>query len=184
MANKIECVVCGNGFIAPRSDARTCSTACRSKRYRRGRRPVTDDTDSGGRPDPATTPPAPPPAPVRAPGEHCAEAVAVLAGLDAELAQNSKRMGLSRPLVWSTAESAVRELIADTIDRRTALMRLYEQCDDPRLVLSFSAELRLLEASVARLLRQIKTDMPAAPSLTSVKARNAAMVRHHGPGAS
>lgn len=43
--------------------------------------------------------------------------------------------------------------------------------------MKLSTELRLLEQSVARLLRQVKTDLPAAPSATTLKARRAANMR-------
>ena len=110
---------------------------------------------------------------------HTAEAVGVLAGLDAELAANSQQIG--QPLEWSAAESAFRELIADTIDRRVDLQALYaDSVDDPKVRLKVCAELRLIETALARLLSRIKTELPAAPSLTSRKASQAARRRWDG----
>jgi len=43
--------------------------------------------------------------------------------------------------------------------------------------LKVSAELRPLEAQVARLLKQVRTDMPAPPSRKSMKASKAARTR-------
>ena len=75
----------------------------------------------------------------------------MLAGLDAELAMNSQQIG--QPLEWSAAESAFRELIADTIDRRVDLQALYaDSVDDPKTRLKVCAELRLIETALARLL--------------------------------
>lgn len=173
MASKKKCVTCGKGFIAKRADAKTCSTACRSKAHRRAVRTVTNDTDKAA-PSTAASPLASPPA------EHTAEALAVLAGLDAELAENAVVLG--EPLTWSQAETTVRGLIADSIDRRVSLQQRYASCDDTRLSLSIAVELRLLEASIARLLKQIKTEMPVPPSAKSRKAAAAANTRHHGPG--
>ena len=45
-----------------------------------------------------------------------------------------------------------------------------------------SAELRLLEGSLARLLKQVKTDVPAPKSQVTIKARHAEMKRWHPDG--
>jgi hypothetical protein len=108
---------------------------------------------------------------------HTAEAQEVLRALDAELADNGEHLGLDEPLEWSAAERTVRELIADTIDRRVDLQQRYEPCDDDRLRLKLATELRLLETSLARLLKQVKTDLPAPISRTSQKASAAAKTR-------
>src|SRR5206468_11952178 len=59
---------------------------------------------------------------------HCAEAVAVLAGLDGELAENPVELG--ERLAWSAAERAVRELIAAAIDRKVWLSEAYRGAGD------------------------------------------------------
>lgn len=162
------CVICGNGFLGtPR--AQYCSTACRQKAHRRrsGRKRNADRNETG-----VTVVDTPSVTSARV---HTAEALKVLRGLDAELAENARVLG--QPLHWSTADEAVREMIADTIDRRTDLQRRYEASADDKTVLQLSGELRLLEAAVARLFKQVKTDMPVAPSKTSLKAARAAQSR-------
>lgn len=107
--------------------------------------------------------------------EHCAEAVALLAALDAELAKNSEALG--QRLVWSAAEAVILELLADTVDRRAALESLMASTDDAKIRLKVAAELRLIDAALARLLREIKTELPPLRSRTSEKASRAARTR-------
>ena len=101
----------------------------------------------------------------------------MLAGLDAELAASSRRRGLLRPMRWSTAEAVLRSMIADQIDRKVELQRRWISAADDQLRVKLSAEIRLLEAAVAGKLAQIKTDLPAPPSRTSEKARQAQNTR-------
>jgi hypothetical protein len=49
--------------------------------------------------------------------------------------------------------------------------------DDDKVRVKMSAELRLLETSLARLLKSVSTDLPAEPSLRSQKAARAANAR-------
>lgn len=95
--------------------------------------------------------------------------------LEAELAVASRRVGTQ--LEWSAAESAVLDLIDANLRRTEDLRADYEAADEVKLKVKLSTELRLLETAVARLLRQIKTDVPVAPSQTTVKARRAANAR-------
>ncbi|OBG36199.1 hypothetical protein [Mycolicibacter heraklionensis] len=98
--------------------------------------------------------------------------------LDAELASASRRAG--RALEWSAAERAVLELISADFDRISDLRAAYAtaaEAGEVKIQVKLSTELRLLEQSVARLLRQVKTDLPAAPSVTTLKARRAANAR-------
>jgi hypothetical protein len=173
---KRTCSTCGNGFIG-RSDASYCSPACR-KRAQRAR--------SAGKCDaPAVTVTAASIADVPdeknrcSPSGHSAEAVALLSSLDSELAENSAALGLleDAPLVWSAAEEAVRESIARTVDRNVDLWHRYLASDDDKTRVKLSAELRLLETSLARLLKSVKTDLPVAPSIRSAKAAKAANAR-------
>ncbi|SDC26025.1 hypothetical protein SAMN04488581_0404 [Mycolicibacterium neoaurum] len=83
---------------------------------------------------------------------------------------------MGRPLQWSTAEVEVRRLIAETIDRKVDLASRWADADD-KTALKLSGELRLLEASIARLLKQVKTDMPVSPTQKSQKAARAANAR-------
>lgn len=112
--------------------------------------------------------------------ERSGEARRVLAALDAELASEAKRTG--RDLVWTATDKELLALIADTIDRRVDLAVLYEATPDicPRVKLS--AELRLLEGSLARLLKQVNIEMPSSPArepshVVSARASRAAKAR-------
>lgn len=155
------CGNCGNEFQG-RANASYCSAACR-QRARRARTPrIRDNCDTQ-----AVT--------VTAHGRRTAESRAVLDALDAELAANAEQLG--QPLEWSAAERAVLDLIGDTIDRRTDLQARYEVCDDGSTRLKLAAELRLMEAALARLLKQVRTELPAPPTLRSRKASHAAHVR-------
>lgn len=106
-----------------------------------------------------------------------AEARKVLAALDSELSLASKRRG-SR-LEWTASEEAILGLISATIDRKSGLSRAYNECDQLGLKVKLSAELRLLETQLARLLKQINPDVSVAPKVspTTRKARNAANAR-------
>jgi len=104
-----------------------------------------------------------------------AEARRVLADLDTELVASSARCG--QTLVWTAADREVLRLIATNIDRKCALQRAYDKAKDVKTRVMLSAELRLLEQALARLLRSIDTSEPAAPSLTTIKARRAVRAR-------
>jgi hypothetical protein len=161
-AAKKKCASCGDGFIG-RSNAAYCSPTCRQRAHRgRGTRKRDANRDVS-----------------RLPMAHTVEAVALLDELDTELADNSAERGLLEPLVWSAAEQAVREAIACTVDRKVDLWARYHASDDDKMRVKISGELRLLETSLARLLRNVKTDlpMPANPSHRSRKASRAANKR-------
>lgn len=169
---KRTCSSCGNGFLG-RAGAAYCSSACR-QRARRSRRGDKCDNAAAAVTDTAVATRAPRRKRALAAG-HCAQAVALLQRLDAELAENAKVLG--KALKWSASETAILELVADTIDRRGELQRLYESAKDDKLRLKLAGELRLIEAALARLLAKIKTDLPEPPSKTSRKAAAAARVR-------
>lgn len=102
----------------------------------------------------------------------------MLASVRAELAENAEFHG--EELAFSAAEEAVLELVADAIDRKVDLSAQYAACDDAKLQLKLAVEIRLTESSVAKLLKQIRTDVPAAPepqSNVSRKASHAAKAR-------
>jgi hypothetical protein len=103
--------------------------------------------------------------------------------LDAELARASEQSG--EKLVWTPQEKTLLELIADQTDRKVELAGEYAATQDTLVRVKLSSELRLLESSLARLLKQLKFE-PAPvrePShVTSARARRAAMARWH-PGA-
>lgn len=71
----------------------------------------------------------------------------------------------------------VLSLIQAAIDRTCDLQRDYAAAEDAKTRAKLSAELRLLEANVERLLRRVKTDVPAPMSRRSQKAQAASLVR-------
>lgn len=103
------------------------------------------------------------------------EARKVRRELDKELRDAGLRSGQN--LVWSAAEEAILGLICDEIDRKAVLLEVWEQATDPKVVCKLSAEARLLEQSIARLLKLIKTDLPSRDSNKTVRARRAANAR-------
>src|SRR5262245_43820461 len=107
--------------------------------------------------------------------EGSPEARKMLQELDAELADSSARAGTT--LVWTAADRELLNLIADTIDRHADLAAHYANADEVKVRVTLSAEMRLLEGSLSRLLKQVQTDIPAPESQTTIKARRAAMVR-------
>jgi hypothetical protein len=106
-----------------------------------------------------------------------AEARKVLRELNNELRAAGETAG--RSLVWTAQDRAVLELIADQTDRRAELAAEYAGAEDTMRRVKLSAELRLLEGSLARLLKQVKTDVPAPESQVTIQARRAAMKRWH-----
>lgn len=104
-----------------------------------------------------------------------AEARKMRRELDKELAEAGLRSGQN--LLWSAQEEAILGLICDEIDRKVRILEAWEECADPKVQCKLSAEARLLEQSIARLLRVIKTDLPARDSNTTTKARRAADTR-------
>lgn len=159
-AARKKCASCGDGFIG-RSNAAYCSPTCRQRAHRgRGSRKRNANSDVS-----------------RLPAAHTVEAIELLDELDAELANNTAEQGLLEPLVWSAAEQAIRESIACTVDRKLDLWARYHASDDDGMRVKLSGELRLLEASLARLLKSVSTDLPAAPSVRSEKASRAANKR-------
>ncbi len=98
-AGRRTCSSCGTGFIG-RASASYCSPACKQKAHRSRKganRNAGAVTVTVAAADGMAT--------------HSAEAVGLLAELDAELAEKSAELGLLDPLVWSAAEGAVREAI-------------------------------------------------------------------------
>lgn len=105
--------------------------------------------------------------------------------LDKELESASVRA--HRKLEWSAAELAVLGLIEADFDRISDLRAAYVaavEAGEVKVQIKLSTELRLLEQSAARLLKQIKTDLPAPESATTRRARAAANTRwERGRGA-
>ncbi|RJO80229.1 hypothetical protein D5S18_00295 [Nocardia panacis] len=111
---------------------------------------------------------------------HSPAARKLLAALNAELDAVGARLG--QPIEWTERERTVLELIASNIDRKTALDAQFSGTEDTKLRLKLSAELRLLEAALARLLKQVEPEPPAL-SQRSLKAQRAARARWDRPSA-
>ena len=79
--------------------------------------------------------------------------------------------------MWTAADRELLTLIGDTIDRRVDLAAHYANADDVKSRVKLSAELRLTEGALSRLLKQVQTDVPAPESQTTIKARRAARAR-------
>ena len=103
------------------------------------------------------------------------QAQKLLDDLDRELAAAGEARG--EPLVWSAAEIQARELLADTVDRRADVAARYDRARDTKVKLKVSQEVRQLDKAILFLLNAIRTDIPAPESLTTLKARRAAMAR-------
>lgn len=104
-----------------------------------------------------------------------AEARRLLRELDKDLAAASVRQG--QAVVWSPQEQAILAQIASILDRKADFLKAYEASDEVKVRLKISAEVRLLEQAAARLVKEIKTDIPAAPTLRSRNASKAATAR-------
>jgi hypothetical protein len=103
------------------------------------------------------------------------DSVAIVAALNAELAEAAKAVG--HELVWGAAEADVIYMIAAEVDRRVELSAQYAACDNMNTRLKIATELRLLEQAIARLYKQVSTEVPAPQSVTSMKASRAAHSR-------
>ena len=104
-----------------------------------------------------------------------AEARRVLRELHRELESASKRA--RKQLEFSAAERAVLALISENLDRISDLRAAYAETDEVKVRIKLSTEMRLLETNVARLLRQVKTDLPAPDSNVTLQARRASNAR-------
>ena len=104
-----------------------------------------------------------------------AEANRVLRALDKQLAAAGERSGIN--MSWTPQETETLRLLADQIDRKCELFNAYQRAEDAKAKVVLSAELRLLEGSISRMLKTVQTDMPQPSSLRSAKARKAALTR-------
>lgn len=171
-----KCATCGDGFLGtPR--AQYCKDACRQKAARRRRPKPRADRNA----DRNVTVGAAPSAAV-----HTPQALAVLSALAAEASENAVDRG--EPAWedgeddWTAAERVVLDMIAAAVDRRVDLEARYAQADEDKLRIKLSGELRLIQGHIAQLLKQVKTDVPPAPSRKSQKASQAATARWRRDG--
>lgn len=109
------------------------------------------------------------------PRKHGVAARRVLASLDAELAASGLARG--EVLSWSAAEVEMRSMLATSIDRRTRIAALWEQSDDPKIIVKLSNELRQCDTAIMRLLKAIRTDVAGPESQMTLKNRRAANTR-------
>jgi hypothetical protein len=61
-------------------------------------------------------------------------------------------------------------MIGAAVDRRVELTAAYEACESVSAKLKVATELRLTEGAIARLYRQVSTDLPQPLSVVSQKA--------------
>lgn len=107
---------------------------------------------------------------------NCPEARRVRRQLDQQLLDAGRAAGMT--LQWSAQEAEILDLIRDQINRKTDLQRDYSRAESVTARVHASSEIRLLENSIERLLRRIKTDVPAGPeSIATIRARTAATKR-------
>ncbi|MDX6307020.1 MAG: hypothetical protein QOI06_66 [Nocardioidaceae bacterium] len=99
----------------------------------------------------------------------------VLRELEKQLAEAGAQQGLN--LVWSAQESTILDQISSILDRKHDFLVAYEEADELKVQLKISTEVRLLEQAAARLVGQIKTDLPQVLSHRSAKAKKAAETR-------
>ena len=106
---------------------------------------------------------------------HSAAAKRLLSALDNEPAETGLHRG--QQLSWTTKESEMREILAKTVDRRARVEKLCAAATDGKLIVKLSTELRQLDNTVTKLLKEIRTDVPEPESLTTIKARRAVNTR-------
>ncbi len=99
----------------------------------------------------------------------------MLRELNVQLAAAGERSGMK--LSWTPQETEALRLLADQIDRKCELFAEYQQAVEPKAKVALSAEVRLLENSIGRMLKTVQTELPAPSSLRSAKARKAALTR-------
>jgi len=95
--------------------------------------------------------------------------------LDKTLAEVAAASG--RQLRWSPQELTIIALIMEQMDQKPDLKAVYAKTEDPMDRVKLSAELRLLQGSIERLLRRVEVKMPTPISRRSEKARAAANAR-------
>ncbi len=108
------------------------------------------------------------------------EVAEIRSALDAELARARQQPGDG--VEWSPQEAESIRILCDTAGRRAQLRDLYthavaDPATDPAVLVKLSGELRQLDKAIATHYRAINAEMPAAPSITTVKARKAANAR-------
>lgn len=99
----------------------------------------------------------------------------MLRELRKELSEASVERGES--LQFSATEETILAQICTILDRKAEFLVAFEDVEEIKVRLKISAEVRLLEQAAARLVKDIKTEIQPAPSLTTSKASRAARTR-------
>lgn len=108
-------------------------------------------------------------------GRHSTEANKIRSDLRRELANASESCGLT--LEFSAVEQALIRQVVAAVDRKAALEIDWLDATEAKLRLKLATEIRGIEGHVERMLRRIQTNIPAAASTVSAKARTAANAR-------
>lgn len=99
----------------------------------------------------------------------------MLRGLRKEL--EAAGISAGQKLVWTASDQLVLDQISSILDRKAQLLDLYGLAEDLDSKVKLSGEVRLLEQAAARLVKLVKTDIPAPESRRTVMARQAANAR-------
>jgi hypothetical protein len=94
---------------------------------------------------------------------------------DAELAASAAHSG--EALEWSAAEEDIIGMIGQAVDWREELSAAYRAAEGIGTRLKIATEIRLTEQAIARLLKQVSTEVPAPMLVTSMKPQRAANSR-------
>ncbi|WP_139361775.1 hypothetical protein [Mycobacterium sp. 96-892] len=104
-----------------------------------------------------------------------AEARRIMRELERELESASQRA--NKKLSFTATERATLDLICANLDRISDLNEAYLEATEVKVRIKLSTEMRLLEASAARMLKGFKTDLPGAETQKTRSARRAADIR-------
>lgn len=110
---------------------------------------------------------------------HTPAARALRRRLDGELKAAAKRQNTT--LEWTLEERVTLDLLADTVDRREQVQAAWDATDpsDRKSLVAYSAELRLIDAAIQRMVKSLDPEgtsaKPASSSLISQHARKAAL---------
>lgn len=99
----------------------------------------------------------------------------MLRGLRKEL--EAAAISAGQKLVWTASDQLVLDQISSILDRKAQLLDLYGLAEDLDVKVKLSGEVRLLEQAAARLVKLVRTDLPAPESRKSQMARQAANAR-------
>lgn len=102
------------------------------------------------------------------------KSTAIRNALAKELQAASDAIG--QTLTWTAQEQAIIEEICTLLDRESTLLDQFDDAETVSQRVKLSSEARLCGVAATRLLKEIRTEIPAE-SRTTVKARQAAQAR-------